>query len=255
VESPPRGLTFGRGAADYEYGRPAWPDAAVERAGEALELDRSATVVDLAAGTGKLTRALVPRFERVIAVEPDASMRAFLVQATDRHLVVEGTAEAMPLADESADAVFVADAFHWFANDTAVAEIARVIRPRGGLAILRAPWRRDSFEPPLPGELLAELEAAHARAEARTTWGPRYATDEWFELLERGGFEPPRAEVFETEIVLDAGQVASLWLSVSSVTMLPRDERATLGEKLRRALSGTYRLALTTDLHWTRLAA
>lgn len=247
-----RGLGFGRAADDYERGRPAWPPEAVDRATQVLELSADVCVLDLAAGTGKLTRLLTPRFARVIAVEPDAAMRALLSQATTWYLVLEGTAEAIPLTDGAVDAVFVADAFHWFATEVAVAEIRRVLRPHGGVAVLRSPWSRDSFEPAIPADLLAELDAAYARAEAGTSWGPHYATDAWFELFERGGFETPRTESFANAVVLDAEQVASLWLSVSTVTMLPGREHGALGRKLRAGLDGTYQLSFETDLYWTR---
>jgi len=254
VDAPPRGLSFGRAAADYERGRPDCSDAAVDRLCEALGLDASSEVVDLAAGTGKLTRALVRRFARVTAVEPDPSMRALLaVEVPDCYRVLEGLAEAIPLADGSADAVFVADAFHWFATDAAVAEIRRVLRPQGGLAVLRSPWSRDCFDPPIPEALLDELDAAYRRAEAGTSWGPRYGTDEWAELFERGGFEPPHRESLPQELTLTSGQAASLWLSVSSVTMLPREEHDALAAKLRAGLAGDYRLRFETELFSARL--
>jgi SAM-dependent methyltransferase len=167
---------------------------------------------------------------------------------------MEGSAEAIPVADGSVDAVFVADAFHWFANEIAVAEIRRVLRPLGGVAILRSPWSRDSFDPAVPVELLAALDAAQTEAQTRTAWGPDYATDGWFELFEQGGFERPRTESFANQLDLDAEQVASLWLSVSSVTMLPKCDHEALGRRLRAGLTGTYRLTFETDLYWAQLA-
>jgi len=92
-------------------------------------------VLDLGAGTGKLTRVLARRFARVTAVEPDASMRALLGQVTDCHLALEGAAEAIPLADASVDGVFCAECFQWFAWPAALREIARVLRPRGILVL------------------------------------------------------------------------------------------------------------------------
>ena len=96
-------------AADvYERGRPDYPAAAIAWLVERLDLRPGRTLVDLAAGTGKLTRLLVPSGADVIAVEPLAAMRALIENAR----VLEGTAEAMPLPDASADAVTVAQAFH-----------------------------------------------------------------------------------------------------------------------------------------------
>ena len=90
----------------------------------------------------------------------------------------------------------------------------------------------------------------------QTRWGPQahYGSDEWLELFESAGFERPRFESFPTELVLHADRVASLWLSVSSVTRLPERERAVLARRLRAGLEGRYRLTFDTHLYWTRLA-
>src|SRR5262245_17599074 len=128
-----RALSFGRLAADYNRVRPEHPAEAIARAVANLGLDRNSDVLDLAAGTGRLTRLLTERVARVIAVEPDAAMRAVLSGTTDCHAVLDGTAEAIPLEDSSVDAVFVAEAFHWFDTGPALAEIARVLRPCGGV--------------------------------------------------------------------------------------------------------------------------
>jgi ubiquinone/menaquinone biosynthesis C-methylase UbiE len=102
-------------------------------------------VVDLAAGTGKLTRRLVPSGARVVAVEPLAEMRAVLEHTVPAAEVLPGTAEALPLGPASADAVTVGQAFHWFDADRASAEIARVLRPGGLLALV---WNvRDLSDP------------------------------------------------------------------------------------------------------------
>src|SRR5690606_2299048 len=91
------------------------------------------TVVDLAAGTGKLTESLVSVVRDVLAVEPDSLMRGELERRLPRVPVLDGTAEAIPLADESADVIFVGQALHWFDFDAALTEIARVLRPSGAL--------------------------------------------------------------------------------------------------------------------------
>jgi hypothetical protein len=130
------GQTFGRVAAAYARTRPSYPPEVIERAARKLGLTRESTVLDLAAGTGVLTRALRERFARVVAVEPDAGMRAQFDGD-----VLEGTAEAIPLADGSVDAVFVAEAFHWFEPEPALREIRRVA---GGLAVLSAAGARRS---------------------------------------------------------------------------------------------------------------
>ncbi len=127
------GLSFGRAAQEYERGRPEWPAAVVDLAGP---LAADATVLDLAAGTGKLTRLLVERLARVVAVEPDESMRALLQARVPGAEAVAGSAEAIPLADASVDAAFVAEAFHWFDYQAALGELARVLRPGAPLVLL-----------------------------------------------------------------------------------------------------------------------
>ena len=155
---PAAAAGFGRSAEAYERGRPGYPDAAVDRLVAALPGRR---VVDLAAGTGKLTRALVARGCDVVAVEPVAEMRALIAPPAR---AVEGVAEATGLPDASADAVTVAQAFHWFDGPRALAEIHRVLRPGGVLALI---WnRRDTHR-----RAAAPAHGA-ARAAARRRAGP-----------------------------------------------------------------------------------
>src|SRR5205807_4612798 len=105
---------FDRAAEIYERARPEYPPQAVTWLAERLDLRAGRTVVDLGAGTGKLTRALVATGARIVAVEPLAEMRRVLEGAVPEAEALAGTAEAMPLPDAFADAVTVAAAFHWF---------------------------------------------------------------------------------------------------------------------------------------------
>lgn len=127
---------FARAADVYERARPEYPPEAVAWLAERLGLRPGRVVVDVAAGTGKLTRLLVPTGARVVAVEPLAEMRAVLRQAVPEAEALEGTAEALPLRAGFADAITVAAAFHWFRHDEALSEFARVLRPGGRLAIV-----------------------------------------------------------------------------------------------------------------------
>jgi SAM-dependent methyltransferase len=125
---------------DYERGRPGWPSGAVD----IPSVPSAATVLDLAAGTGKLTRLLIPTFERVVAVEPQDAMRRLLDKICPDAEVLAGTAQQIPLADASVDAVFMAEAFHLSGNQRTVSEMARILRP-GGILILMwnvpaTPW-------------------------------------------------------------------------------------------------------------------
>jgi len=133
--------SFGTAADQYQRGRPEYPKSAVEW----LVPRRARTVLDLAAGTGKLTRSLAEAGLKVTAVEPSAGMREQLAAAVPAAVVLAGTAEKIPMADASVDAVVVAHAWHWFDAALAVPEIARVLVPGGTLSLV---WNiRDEAEP------------------------------------------------------------------------------------------------------------
>lgn len=140
--TPDQAHSFGAVADVYERGRPGYPPEAARW----LVPEGSARVVDLGAGTGKFTRTLLPLAAEVVAVEPDPGMRAQLVRSVPGVQVLEGSGEAIPLADGSADAVTVAQAWHWMDTERASAEVARVLRPGGVLGLVwnirdeRVPW-------------------------------------------------------------------------------------------------------------------
>jgi SAM-dependent methyltransferase len=126
-------MSFGASATTYDRLRPGYPDAAIDHA---MGTSAIATVVDLGAGTGRLTAALCRRGLEVIALEPDAGMTRLLTARLPEVRVEIATAERMPLASASVDAVFIGQAFHWFSRPAADREIARVLRPGGVVAIL-----------------------------------------------------------------------------------------------------------------------
>jgi SAM-dependent methyltransferase len=137
----PRGLSFGVAAAAYDRLRPGYPDAALRWALG----DRPSRVVDLGAGTGILSRALVDLGHEVLPVEPDAGMRAQLEAASPGLRALAGAAERIPLPDGGAGAVVAGQAYHWFDPEPTHAEVARVLRPGGVFALL---WnRRDEAVP------------------------------------------------------------------------------------------------------------
>lgn len=124
--------SFGAAATAYERGRPSYPDQAVGW----LLPPGARRVADVGAGTGKLTRQLRARGLEVVAVEPLSEMRRQLARAVPGVPVVAGTAEAIPLPDQSADAVLLAQAWHWVDPARALPEVARVLRPRGQLGLV-----------------------------------------------------------------------------------------------------------------------
>ncbi|ORA49673.1 SAM-dependent methyltransferase [Mycolicibacterium celeriflavum] len=127
-----RSLSFGAEAAAYERGRPSYPPDAINW----LLPDGATTVLDLGAGTGKLTTRLVERGLDVVAVDPIPEMLELLSNSLPDTPALLGTAEEIPLPDDSVDAVLVAQAWHWFDLDRAVKEVARVLRPGGRLGLV-----------------------------------------------------------------------------------------------------------------------
>ncbi|MDU0293032.1 class I SAM-dependent methyltransferase [Saccharothrix longispora] len=156
-----RAFSFGLAARAYADLRPSYPVEAVRWGLNGT----SGPVLDLAAGTGKLTECLAVVTSDVVAVEPDADMRAELERRLPGVTALDGVAEAIPLPDESVDAVFVGQALHWFDLEPALTEIARVLRPSGALVAL---WNHDDTSVPWVAEFAAL---------ARTTTASRHWAD------------------------------------------------------------------------------
>jgi SAM-dependent methyltransferase len=130
-------LSFDRVAEVYERSRPEYAPDALDWIAERLPLRR---VLDLGAGTGKLTRQLAALGADVVAVEPGAEMRAVLQRVLPDVEALAGSAESIPLPESSVDVVTAAQSFHWFRTGEALAEMHRVLRPGGGFALLWNHW-------------------------------------------------------------------------------------------------------------------
>jgi ubiquinone/menaquinone biosynthesis C-methylase UbiE len=182
---------FARAATIYERGRPGYPTEGINRAWEGLGLDARAEVLDLAAGTGKLTRALLTRAARVIAVEPLPEMRAALAAGLPEVAAVDGTAEQLPLDDGSCDATLMSDVAHHLRDqDACVRELVRVLRP-GGRVLARGILPRS-----LPRvRFLDFFPAAQPLAEEQSQALARFA-----ERLAAAGFESVADEALEQEL-------------------------------------------------------
>src|SRR5919199_3412706 len=127
---------FGAAADLYERARPGYDDAAVARLAAELRLSPAALLLELGAGTGKLTRQLQDTGAGIVAVEPVAAMRSVFVSLLPGVPVVGAAAEALPLVDGRFHAVVAGQAFHWFHPDLSLREMHRVLRPRGRLGLI-----------------------------------------------------------------------------------------------------------------------
>jgi len=249
---------FASAAQEYERGRPGYPAEAIELLAGDLALSDRSVVVDLAAGTGKLTRSLTSRFASVIAIEPLVEMRQELGTRVSVAQALEGSAEAMPLEDGTADAVFVAQAFHWFDGPTALAEIERVLRPRGGLALLwnSTPWELRE------GPWFAALDDLLERSRADLSTMRRHGTGRWKEAFERENpFEPLAEATFPNVQRVSREEFVAALASRSYVASLGPEDRQDVLDGVEWMLNqpgapiedGKVIVPMRTDVYWTRL--
>ena len=228
----------------YDRGRPGYPAEAIAFVIETLRIGPGATVVDLAAGTGKLTRELVPTGAELIAIEPVAGMREVLSRSLPDVLVTDGTAESLPLDDASVDGVVVAQAFHWFDGPRALAELARVLRPGGRLAVVFNV--RDERDP-----VQAALERVWEPYRGDT---PTHRTGAWqraFEPADR--FTPLVHRAFANDQRVSADQLVDRVVSVSFIATLDEAQRAAVEAEVRTLLADEAEVVLPyrTDVFWT----
>lgn len=239
---------FQAGAAAYERGRPSYPAEAVDLLVAELGIGDGSTVVDVGAGTGKFTRLLAPTGARLVAVEPVAAMRDALAAAVPGAEVLDGRAEALPLPDGAADAAVVAQAFHWFDAPAALVELARVLRPDGGLALLwntrdeRVPWVAEL------SELIAwERSGIPSYRPGGVDWAATVAAD--------GRFTPLVQRRFHHDQEMDADLLVERVLSISYVAAKAADEQARVAQQVRELaarLPERFALPYVTTVHWCR---
>jgi SAM-dependent methyltransferase len=203
-------------------------------------------VLDLAAGTGKLTARLVGRAGDVVAVEPLEGMRRRLTPAAPSALLLAGTAEAIPLRDGAVDVVTVGQAFHWFRAEEALAELHRVLRPGGGLALV---WnKRDDRVP-----WVAELNAILDRHERDT---PRFAKHLWADAFSPSApFTPLELEEFAYSQPLHADGLVDRVVSISFIAALHPEERHAVVQQVRALIAGfeePFELPHRTQLYTCR---
>lgn len=235
----------------YEQGRPEYPPDAVAYLCQRLGVARSGTsktVVDLAAGTGKFTRALLAAGVVPTAVEPVEHMRDTLRARVEGVEVVDGTAESMPLPDASADAVFVAQAFHWFDGPRALAEIRRVLKPVAGMGLL---WNGQDRS-------VDWVEAIWTEVDARRDDTPHAWSYKWREsFTPESGFSPLISTTFRHDHPTDRDGLVARVLSISFVARGPQSERDWLERHIRKVcddagLPEQLVLPYNCYLHWCR---
>jgi SAM-dependent methyltransferase len=240
---------FGATTELYAKIRPEYPDAAVDILVRELAIGRGRIVVDVGAGTGKLTGMLVRTGATVIAVEPLAEMRERLAENVPLAVPFDGTAERMALRDGSAHAITVAQAFHWFDGDRALAELHRVLAPGGKIGLIwnvrdrRTPW----------------VAAFDALVDAVDPDRPDHQTGKWRAAFERTTlFAPLRQRDVEYAQTLTPGEITDRAATVSSIASLPEAERERVLDRFRELATthpdvrgrATVTLPYVTKVYW-----
>lgn len=242
---------YARAGDDYERARPDYPAEVLDALCVELGLGPASVVVELGAGTGKFTRLLAPRVATVVATEPVGAMRAHLAAVASP--VVAATAEALPLAGCSVDAVVAATAFHWFRAGAALAEARRLLRPGGGLGLA---WNNPDRDADWVARVWAVVDEARGSVPGnrdlrwREAFGPRC------------GFSPLRHRRFSHVVTLTHDQLLARVSSISFIAALGHDDRRALLGRVGAIVdahpdlagSASVPLPYRCDLYWCHRA-
>lgn len=229
---------FGAQAQAYDRARPSYPPDAVRWLTDVLGIRSGRKIIDLAAGTGKLTELIAGQGADLAAVEPVSAMSAELRRKLPGVPVVAGVAEALPFAAGSIDAVTVAQAFHWFDANRAMAELGRVLHPGGRLGLI---WNaRDRSV-----EWVNLVWSVMDRVERMAPWrdhgdgrgGPADQRWTYHALAGHGGWSPFTEATFHHVQQASHADVVNRIRSVSHVAALPPDRQAAVLAEIRLILS------------------
>jgi len=243
---------FAAAADAYERGRPTYAPEAVDRLIAELGIGPGKRVLDLAAGTGKLTRQIAPAGAEIVAVEPIDEMRVLLSSSLPTVEAIPGTAEDIPLPNHSVDAVVVGQAFHWFDGIRAGSEIRRVLKPGALVGMI---WQ--ARDPSLPwverlNELIDSVDDGH----------PRYRTEHWREAFDNTAlFEPISEAVYGHVQRGDVETIVDRVASISYVAALPDERRLPYLDAVRALLEAdpatrdrdVIELPYTSHVYWARV--
>jgi len=243
---------FAASADAYERGRPAYSPEAIDRLIAELGIGPGMRVLDLAAGTGKLTRQIATAGAEIVAVEPIDEMRARLTASLPEVEAMPGTAEDIPLPNHSIDAVVIGQAFHWFDGFRAVSELRRVLRPGGMVGLIwqardpRSPWVERL------NVLIDRIDDGH----------PRYRTGHWREAFDRTAlFEPIETATYAFVQRGGIDTIVDRVASISYVAALPDERRLPYLGEVRELLEtdeatrgrDVIELPYTAHVFWARV--
>ena len=221
-------------ATDYDDLRPRYAPEAVAWVAQRASLGSGSVVIDLAAGTGQLSGPFAEFGARVIAVEPATNMAAVLHARMPMVRIEPGTAEAIPVDDRSADLVVVGNAFHHFVRQRAFAEVARVLKPGGILALFWA-WPLEDEQRSITG-MQALYDVVDA---ARGSNDIAIAYRSWAEPPARAhGFGPFERREFRVTHEIPSARLADLFATSSDVASMPSEAREDLLDRIRELASG-----------------
>ena len=232
---------FADGADIYAASRPAYPGEALDWLRDRMGIGAASRVVEVGAGTGLFTRLILETGARVLAVDPVAEMLAHLAATVPGVATAIATAETLPVAAESVDAVICATAFHWFATSPVLAEFHRVLRPGGTLGLI---WNVRDTEVPWVRRLSEITDRYQDDA-------PRQKSQAWRDIFPAPGFSPLHETAMRYDHAGTAEEVIiGRTLSTSFIAALPDDRRAILVDEIRAMIAATPELTGKHKVHF-----